>query len=188
MIEIGQRIGDPPVLVLERAPHDLGRMRGDHELDAEAADGAVQGVARHAARQQPRQRLFDRGRLRTGARIALIRPAPANAMMLFGDVGEVQEVREAARDRQRRFDRHRPQLAGERLEPVRRRHAGPLGERAHALHALEERLPFLPAQRLAEQFAEQTHVVAQRPVRVGSALSRARYHESPERGRYNPAS
>ena len=97
-------------------------------------------------------------------------------MMLLGDVGEVQEVREAARDRQRRLDRHRPQLGGERLEPVRRRHAGPLGERPHALHALEERLSFLAPQRLAEQFAEQTHVVAQRPVRVDELLRRARYH------------
>ena len=180
VIEIGQGIGDPTVLVLERAPHDFGGVGRDHQLDAEAADGAVQGISRHAARQEPRERLFDRGRLRTGARITLIRPAPANAMMLLGDVGEVQEVREAARDRQHRFDRHRPQLGGERLEPVRRRHAGPLGERTYALHALEERLSFLAPQRLAEQFAEQTHVVAQRPVRVDRALSRARYHEPPD--------
>ena len=108
-------------------------------LDAEAADGAVQGLSTRRS-TGPRERFFDRGRLRTGARITLIRPAPANAMMLFGDVGEVQEVREAARDRQHRFD-HRPQLGGERLEPVRRRHAGPLGERADALHALEGGCP-----------------------------------------------
>ena len=79
-------------------------------------------------------------------------------MMLLGDVGKVQEMREAARDRQHRFGGHRPQLRGERLEPVfnwcRRRHAGPLGERPYAFHALEERLSFLAPQRLAEQFAE----------------------------------
>ena len=127
-----------------------------------------------------RQRFFDRRRLRTRARVTLVGAAPAHAMMLLGDVGQVQEMREAARDRQRRLDRHGAQLAGERFEAVRRRHPRPLGERAHALDALEERLPFLAAQRLAEQFAEQAHVVAQRPVRVDRVLSRARYHESPD--------
>ena len=173
MVEIRQRIGDSPVLVLERPAHDLGRMGGDHELDPEAADGAVQGVGRHSGREQAWQGFFDRGRLRARARVTLVGPAPAHAVVLFGDVGQVQEMREAARDWQRRLDRHGAQLAGERFEAVRRRYARPLGERAHALDALEERLPFLPAQRLAQQFAEQAHVVAQRAVRVVRVFRRA---------------
>ena len=120
--------------------------------------------ARDAARQQPRQRLLDRRRLRPGPRIALIGAAPPHAVMLLGDVGEVQEVGEAARDRQRRLDRHGAQLGGQRLEAVSESPptARALGQRPDALDALEERLPLLPPQRLAEQLAEQPHVVAQR--------------------------
>ena len=126
-----------------------------------------------AAREQAWQCFFNRRRLRARARVTLVGAAPAHAVVLLGDVGQVQEMREAARDRQRRLDRHGAQLAGERLEAIRRRYPRPLGERAHALDALEERLPFLPAQRLAQQFAEQAHVVSQGAVRVVRVFRRA---------------
>ena len=68
-------------------------------------------------------------------------------------------------------DRDRAQLAGERGEPLGARFvnpgaARPLREGPHALHALVERLAFLTPQRLAEQPAEQPHVVAQRLMRI----------------------
>ena len=148
-------------------------MGGDDELDPEAADGAIQGVGRHSAREQAWQCFFNRRRLRARARVTLVGAAPAHAVVLLGDVGQVQEMREAARDGQRRLDRHGAQLAGERLEAIRRGYPRPLGERAHALDALEERLAFLPAQRLAQQFAEQAHVVSQGAVRVVRVFRRA---------------
>ena len=55
-IEPGERLGDAAVLVLQRPAHDLGRMRGQHELDPQRADRLVQRVARHAGRGQPRER------------------------------------------------------------------------------------------------------------------------------------
>ena len=172
-----------PIFVLERSPHDLGRMRGHDEPDAEAAHRAVQDIGRDPARQQTRQCFLDRPRLGTRARITLIRAAPAHAVMLFGDVCEIQEVREAARDRQRGLDRHRAQLVRQRLEPVRRRHARAFGERAHAFHPLEQRLSLLAAQRLAQQFAEQPDVVAQRPMRVDGAFNDAHRRSAQSGGR-----
>ena len=68
-------------------------------------------------------------------------------MVLFGEVREVEEVRKASRDRQRRGDWHRAQLVGERLErivaPGRLRRSvmslvpRTLGKGAHALDARE---------------------------------------------------
>jgi hypothetical protein len=87
--------------------------------------------------------------------------------VLFGDVGEVQEVGEGARDRERGVDRHGAQLAAKRFEPVGgglRAAAGPSAfrEGAHALDPLEERLAFMAPQRFAEQSAQQSDIVAQR--------------------------
>ncbi len=171
MVEFRQCVGNAAVFVLKRSPHDLGRMGGHHELDAQAAHRAVQVVRRHTGREQARQRFLDRGRLGSRARVALIGAAAAHAVVLLGDVGQVEEVRKAPRNRERRLDRHRAELAGQCFESIRRRHACAFGERAHALDALEERLAFLPAQRLAQQFAEQAHVVAEGAMRVGSAVS-----------------
>jgi hypothetical protein len=41
-----------------------------------------------------------------------------------------------------------------------------LRRRAHALDALEERVPFVAPQRVAEQAPEQPHVRAQRAMRI----------------------
>ena len=64
-----------------------------------------------------------------------------------------------------------PQLAGERGKALGARFvdpgaARPLREGPDALDALVERLAFLAPQRLAEQPAEQAHVVAQRLMRI----------------------
>ena len=133
-----------------------------------SAAGAMQGVGRNAAGESRGQRLLDRPRLRPAARIALVGAAPADAVMLLGDVGEVEEVREAARDRHSATRSASLAARSASVSNVRRRsrRAGSLGERAHALDALEERLALLPPQRFAEQFAEQPHVVAQRLVGV----------------------
>ena len=168
---LGERFGDDVVFVLQRPPHDLGRMRRDDQPDAQRADGVVQGIGRHAGRQQARQRLLDRARLRPRVRIAQVVPAPAHAVVLFGHVGQVQEMGEGAGNRHRRSDRDGAQLAGERGKALGARFvnpgaARPLREGPYALDALVERLAFLAPQRLAEEPAEQAHVVAQRLMRI----------------------
>ncbi len=49
-------------------------------------------------------------------RVAQVGAAPAHAMMLLGDVGEVEEVREGAGDRQRVVHGHARQLVGQHAE------------------------------------------------------------------------
>ena len=126
---------------------------------------------------QPRERFLDRRQLRTAAKLPLQFPAPPHPVMLFGDVGEVEEVGEAARHGQRRRNRHRPQLSGERLEVVARAAAArPLRQRADPLDPFEVRHALVAAQRFAEQFAEQPHVVAERLVRIAGHRLHRRLH------------
>ena len=157
-----------PVLVLKRPPHDLGRMRGQHELDPQRADGLVQRVARHARRGQTRERFIDGSGLRGGGRIPQIGAPAAHAVVLLRDVREVQEVREGSRDRQGLRNGHRRQVERQLVErglplpwPSSR-----FRRVAHPLDALEQRVAFLVTQRLAQQRAEQPDVVAQRLVRI----------------------
>ena len=168
-IEAAQGGGNPVVFVLQRAAHDFGRMRGHHELDAQPADGVVQRLGRHARREEARQHLFDGSLLGPALWIALTLAAPPHAVVLFGDVREVQEMREAAGDRQRGLHRHLAQFAGELLEIVGRAGrtgAPPLRQRADALDTVEVRVALVAAQRLAQQLAEEPDVVAQRLVRI----------------------
>ena len=163
----GKCRGDAVVLVLQRPPHDLGRMRRDHQLDAQAANRLEQRLRRHPGPEQPGQRFFDRSQLWTAAELALQLPAPPHAVMLFGDVGEVEKVGEAPRHGQRRGHRHRPQLFGERFEVVAGAAAArPLRQRADPLDPLVVRNALVAAQCFAQQFAEQPHVVAERLVRI----------------------
>ena len=117
-IQPHQRVRDLQVLVDQRAPGDLGRVRGEHELDPQRARGLVERVGVDAAGDQPRERLFARRRLRAGSRIALVVAPPPHAMVLLGDVGQRQEVGERPRDGQRRLHRQVPQHAGERVDIV----------------------------------------------------------------------
>ena len=89
-------------------------------------------------------------------------------MVLFGNVGQVQEVRERARHRQRRVDRHPRQVRRERLELTGDSGASGLRERAHTFHGFEECFPFDCTQRPSQQVSEQPDVVPQRLVRIVS--------------------
>ena len=143
-------------------------MSGKHQLDAQRADSLVQRVARHARPLQPRQRLVDRSRLRRCGRIALVGTTSSYAMVLFGDIGEIQEVRESPRNRERLSERHGRQLVRqlvERLTPLTGR-SSRLCRIANLLDPLVECVSCLMTERLPQQGPEQPHVVAQRLVRI----------------------
>jgi hypothetical protein len=53
----------------------------------------------------------------------------------------------------------------------------------HALDSREQRLPLLPSQRLAQQFAKQSHVIAQSLVRISR---RGCYRHFPTMYPWNP--
>ena len=163
-----------PYFCMKRPAHDLGRMRGQHELDPQRADRLVQRVARHAGRGQPRERFIDGSGLRRGGRIALIGAPASHAVVLLRDVREVQEVRERPGDRQGLGNGHRRQFERQLVQgslPLTRP-SSRFRSVAHPLDALEEGVPLLVAQRLAEQRAEQPHVIPQRLVRIVRRMRR----------------
>ena len=162
-----QRRGNAVVLLDERPARHFGRVRGQHELDPQRADRLVQPLRGDAARQQTAEGVLARPALRRRQRIALIRPAPADAVMLLGDVGQVEEVRERARDGQRVVERHVRELVGQDHEVGVMAGAPALGQRAHPFDRVEEPFPGLRSQRLAQQLSEQPHIVAERFVRIG---------------------
>jgi len=158
---------DAVVLLNQRAPDDFGRMRGQHELDARRNDGVGERVWRDAGADQPRERLGARAALGVPVGVARVIAPAARPVVLLRDVGQRQEVREGARDGHGGFDGHVAQNVGEQIERSGFTGMRGLRDRAHPLHAIEERVAFVYPQRLAEQLTEQVNVVSQRFVRVG---------------------
>ena len=91
---------------------------------------------------------------------------PAYPMMLLGNVGEGQKVRERTRHRHGRVDGHIAQHVCEEIERAGLARVRSLGDAAHPFDAIEQRLSFVRSQRFAEQFTEQVDVVAKRFVWV----------------------
>ena len=131
-------------------------MRREDQLDVQRRDRRVQTRRRAMpARAQPPERLVARADLRRRVRIALVDAAAPDPVMLLGDVGEREEVRERARDRQRLVDRHRSSTPVSASKSASLPAAGALRQRAHALDGLVERVAspaaaaFRPAARRA---------------------------------------
>ncbi len=113
-------------------------------------------VGRHAV--EPRERVVER--LGGHALLELVRPQPANAVMLLGDVRELEVERERAQHARLALERQR---LDRRLELLVRR-PGPRrpGQRPHPLDVREQRLALLLDEDAPEQVAEQPDVSAQR--------------------------
>ena len=90
-----------------------------------------------------------------------IRTPSADPVMLLGDIGEVEELRERARDGKRFLDGHLLEQPRQRGEVGVAAASRFLRQRAHALHAIEGRLAFLSPKRFAQQLPKQAHVVSQ---------------------------
>ena len=81
-------------------------------------------------------------------------------MVLFGDVGEREEMGERPRHRHRRFDREVAEHAGQRVDVARAVGPHVLRQRPHAFDGLVQLLPLTLSQRLPEQLPKQTHIVS----------------------------
>jgi hypothetical protein len=57
-IELPQQVGDPGVLVEERAPRDLGRVGREDQLHPHAGDGLMELVRGDPTSNQPREHLL----------------------------------------------------------------------------------------------------------------------------------
>ena len=160
-IALVEQVRDAFELLHQRPARDLGRVRREDQLDAQAADGLVQAVRGDAGGDQPAERLVTRPDLRRRALVALVVAAASDAMVLLGDVGQVEEVREGARHGQGLVDRHLLEDARQRGEVRVAAAARLLGQRAHALDQLENRLALVATERLAQQFTQQPDVVSE---------------------------
>jgi hypothetical protein len=88
-------------------------------------------------------------------------------MVLLRDVGQVQEVREGAGERDRRINREPPELGGQGLKVAIGACPRGLGDCAHALDRLEQPRSLVFAQRFAQEFSQEADILSQRFVRIG---------------------
>ena len=95
--------------------------------------------------------------------------AATHAVVLLGDIGEVQKVCEGTGDRQRRFNWHLPEESAEPIEVVV---SVPrtLRQRTNVLDALIETVAAVLLERPSEQLAEQPDVFAQRLMGIRARL------------------
>ena len=105
------------VLLEDRARQRLRRMGGQHELDGDPARRRRDVVAGDAVALEQRERLGER--LARRPALALVLAAASDAVVLLGDVGEVEVDGERAQDDGLRLDVERRDRLGER--PLTRR-------------------------------------------------------------------
>ncbi len=153
-----QRLGDAPVLLQQGPARRLGGVGGQHQLHVQRAHRLVQPLGRHPALQEPGEGLGDGP---AGPRRAQALAPQPHPVLLLGDVGERQEVGEGPGQRHRLGHGQRPQQRPQRLRRLRPAGAGLLGQGPHPLHQRVQRGALLGAQGLAQQIAQQAHVLAQ---------------------------
>ncbi len=141
-------------------------MGGEHELDAHRPERVGERRGCHPGGEKPGEDLGRRPALRCALFLTRVVAAPPFAMVLLGNIGEGQEVRERPRHCQRVGDRHLAQDTGERLD-VEVRRARLFGGLAHLLDPREQRLTLVLPQHPAEQLPQQPYVVSKRLVRIG---------------------
>jgi hypothetical protein len=161
-----QRARDPRVRRRQRPPRDRRRMRRQHERDLHPAGDAVQ-VGRRGALQNLQEDLLEGSALALRRVLALVVAAAADAVVLLGNVGERQKVRERPRHRHRHLDRQVAHRLLEQRHPVLAPLPRLLGDAADALDRLEEGIPFARPDRVAQHAAEHRHVFAEPLMRIG---------------------
>jgi hypothetical protein len=141
-------------------------VRREHQLDLHPVDGFNQTSRRQPTGDEPTECIVAGPALRRRIGGALVVAATANAMVLFGNVGEHQEVGERPRHWDGGIERHHAEVMRQRAERVIVTAASILRERADAFHGFEEGLAFVATERIAEQFAQEANVIAQWFMRV----------------------
>ena len=150
--------GDRIVFLDQRAPRHLGGMGGQHQFDLQPGELASQLPGGMPGVLETPQQLFQHQVLE-GFR--LVRPAPADTVVLLGDIGQVEELVEGPRHRQQFVFLEPVEGSGELLGALRGTAAGSLGALADQLDLVEEPRAVLLADGVAEQFAQLVDVLAQ---------------------------
>ena len=157
---------DALLLAQQRAACDLGRQRGEHRLDEDAAEQPLDLVGVDAFGFQSLEDVEEAIRLRR-LRLALVRAAATQAMDLLRRVDHLEVSRERANEvargarRERRQQRLQFRVSARIALAARDRGA------ARGLDEVEQRLAALLADDLADELAEPVHVLAQRLILLG---------------------
>ncbi len=161
VIAHGQQIRDAAELLHQRASRDLGGVRREDELHPQIHHRVVQPLRRDAAGNQSPERLVAGSDLWRRIWRAKIRPPATDPVMLLGDIGEIEELRERARDGKGFLDGHLLEQPRQRGEVGVAAASRFLRQRADALDPIERRLAFLSPKRFPQQLPKQAHVVSQ---------------------------
>ena len=176
---VEQQARDALLLAQDRAARRLVRVRGEDRLDAQALQQRQHLLERQAGLLELVDGVFHAARLGLGAVAEEILAAPADAVHLLGDVDRLEPHRERALEVARHgrgttLDARRELGAGGLVAVAAADREGPV-----VLDEVEQRLAALLAQHLADQPAEQVHVLAQRGV-LGRELDVVAVHGGPQ--------
>ena len=142
-------------------------MCGQDQLDVQRGGCAREPGRLEPAVSQPPERLEARSPLRLPAPVASVIAAAADAMVLLGNVGEAEKMRERTSDTKGQRLRQGAQEIGQLVERPIVAGMRAFGQGPHALDAIEEPGVIVRLQYLPEQIAELTDVVSQPLVRIG---------------------
>jgi hypothetical protein len=165
-VAFAHQLGDRALGVEDALALHLGRVRGQHRADVRLRQHRGHVAGAQAGLEQALQAHAERAFLQVA--FALVHLAPPHVVAVLGDVGQVAEVAEGADHAHRLVARQVLQQPVEHA-PGRRVTLEPVGHRelAHALDQLEGLVPFLLANHVAEDAAEQPDVLDQRAVLGG---------------------
>ena len=157
-----EQLGNAALGVQDAFSLHLGRVGGQHRRDKAARQRVRNRLGRNAGPAQPGQRHVDAAFLRVAG--ALVNLPATDVVAVLGQVGQVRKIGEGA-------DHADRLVAREVLEQCLERLVGllvgvaPKGHRQRA-HLLDQRIgrhPFLVADHIAQDAAEQPDVLDQRP-------------------------
>ncbi len=165
-VQLGEQIGHLVVLADQGAPGHLGGMGGEHQLHGQRREGLADALRLDALLLQLRQHL---AQALVGVRVAgvtLVAAVQTLAVMLLGDVGQVEKLAERPRYFQQRIVVQRIEQtaqAGQFHFPFRAAFHRRL---ADGFHGVVQSLTGLLAEYRPQLFAQQAYIVAQRRVLI----------------------
>ncbi len=158
VIQRRQLRGDGVVLLDQGAPRHLGGVGGEHQFDVQAAELARQLLRALPAGEQAFEQFVEHAQLEG---FGFVGATPAHAVLLLGDIGQIEELVEGARHRQQLIVAELTEGAGQLFGVGGGPATTGLGALANAFDLVEELVAQLGADGLAQQLAKQVHFLTQ---------------------------